>query len=73
MLEFYQIGCFPGITECIDCTHVRIKSPGSDTAEVFHNAKGVFSINVQESCIYSFQHAKQDQMHTNTVQKVGFL
>ncbi|KAH9374441.1 hypothetical protein HPB48_017097 [Haemaphysalis longicornis] len=47
MHTFYMIGGFPGVTGCIECTHVRIKSPGGDTAEVFRNKKGVFSINVQ--------------------------
>ncbi|KAM7301071.1 putative nuclease HARBI1 [Ixodes scapularis] len=44
---FYKIGKFPGVSGCIDCTHVRIKSPGGDDAEVFRNRKGYFSINVQ--------------------------
>lgn len=35
MHAFYMIGGFPGVTGCIACTHVRIKSPGGDTAEVF--------------------------------------
>lgn len=49
MHDFYKIAQFPGVTGCIDCTHVRIKSPGGDDAEVFRNRKGVFSINVQVS------------------------
>ncbi|KAG0425642.1 hypothetical protein HPB47_027195 [Ixodes persulcatus] len=44
---FYKIAKFPGVTGCIDCTHVRIRSPGGDDAEVFSNRKGYFSINVQ--------------------------
>ncbi|KAH8021995.1 hypothetical protein HPB51_020605 [Rhipicephalus microplus] len=28
MVEFYRIAKFSGVTGCIDCTHVRIKSPG---------------------------------------------
>nr|XP_054932629.1 putative nuclease HARBI1 [Dermacentor andersoni] len=47
MTRFYSIGGFPGVTGCIDCTHIPIKSPGGDDAEVFRNRKGVFSINVQ--------------------------
>ncbi|KAG0438434.1 hypothetical protein HPB47_017016 [Ixodes persulcatus] len=47
MLDFFALAKFPGVTGCIDCTHVRIKSPGGDDAEVFRNRKGVFSINVQ--------------------------
>uniref|UniRef100_A0A6B0V8K9 Putative nuclease harbi1 n=1 Tax=Ixodes ricinus TaxID=34613 RepID=A0A6B0V8K9_IXORI len=47
MLEFYQIGNFPGVSGCIDCTHVKIKGPGGPDGEVFRNRKGFFSINVQ--------------------------
>ncbi|XP_050024566.2 putative nuclease HARBI1 [Dermacentor andersoni] len=47
MRDFYEIAHFPGVTGCIDCTHVRIKSPGGDDAEVYRNRKGVFSVNVQ--------------------------
>ncbi|KAM7302232.1 putative nuclease HARBI1 [Ixodes scapularis] len=47
MLDFFALAKFPGVTGCIDCTHVRIKSPGGDDAEVFRHRKGVFSINVQ--------------------------
>ncbi|XP_070377277.1 putative nuclease HARBI1 isoform X2 [Dermacentor albipictus] len=45
--RFYNIAGFPGVTGCIDCTHVQIISPGGDNAEVYRNRKGVFSINVQ--------------------------
>ncbi|KAG0432446.1 hypothetical protein HPB47_020834 [Ixodes persulcatus] len=47
MHDFYKIGKFAGVTGCIDCTHVRIKSPGGVDAEVSRNRKGYFSINVQ--------------------------
>ncbi|KAH7968614.1 hypothetical protein HPB52_010132 [Rhipicephalus sanguineus] len=47
MEEFYKIGKFPGVSGCIDCTHVPIRSPGGDDAEVYRNRKGYFSINVQ--------------------------
>ncbi|KAG0431361.1 hypothetical protein HPB47_021851 [Ixodes persulcatus] len=47
MLDFFALAKSPGVTGCIDSTHVRIKSPGGDDAEVFRNRKGVFSINVQ--------------------------
>ncbi|XP_070377009.1 putative nuclease HARBI1, partial [Dermacentor albipictus] len=47
MSEFYKLGKFPGVSGCIDCTHVPIKSPGGDHAEVYRNRKGYFSINVQ--------------------------
>ena len=47
---FYAIGQFPGVVGAIDCTHVRIQSPGGDDAELFRNRKGFFSINVQAIC-----------------------
>lgn len=47
MTRFHNIGGFPGVTGCIDCTHVPIDSPGGDDAEVYRNRKGYFSINVQ--------------------------
>lgn len=45
--QFYNIAHFPDVTGCIDCTHVPIKSPGGEFAEVFRNRKRTFSINVQ--------------------------
>lgn len=53
MRDFYKIANFPGVTGCIDCTNVRIKSPGGDEAEVFRNRKGVFSVNVQASSLFA--------------------
>ena len=47
---FYAIGHFPGVVGAVDCTHVKIQSPGGDTAELFRNRKGFFSINVQAIC-----------------------
>ncbi|KAH8026624.1 hypothetical protein HPB51_022599 [Rhipicephalus microplus] len=40
MVEFYRIAEFPGVTGCIDCTHVRIISPGGPNGEVYRNRKG---------------------------------
>ncbi|XP_022902595.2 putative nuclease HARBI1 [Onthophagus taurus] len=45
--EFYDIARFPCVIGAIDCTHVRIQSPGGEFAENFRNRKGYFSINVQ--------------------------
>ncbi|XP_040075008.3 uncharacterized protein LOC115324640 [Ixodes scapularis] len=53
MMDFFALAKFPAVTGCIDCTHVRIKSPGGDDAEVFRNRKGVFSINVQVTIVQS--------------------
>ncbi|KAH9367259.1 hypothetical protein HPB48_013618 [Haemaphysalis longicornis] len=49
--DFYKIAKFPGVTGCIDCTHVRIKAPGGPNGEVYRNRKGYFSINVQVSSL----------------------
>ncbi|XP_046398940.1 putative nuclease HARBI1 isoform X1 [Ischnura elegans] len=45
--SFYAMASFPGVVGCIDCTHIPIKSPGGDLAEVYRNRKGWFSMNVQ--------------------------
>ncbi|XP_018402026.1 PREDICTED: putative nuclease HARBI1 [Cyphomyrmex costatus] len=47
---FYNISKFPRVIGAIDCTHVKIQSPGGEEAEVFRNRKGFFSINVQVVC-----------------------
>ncbi|KAK5650419.1 hypothetical protein RI129_001448 [Pyrocoelia pectoralis] len=46
-LAFYNIARFPRVIGAIDCTHIRIQSPGGDNAEYFRNRKGYFSLNVQ--------------------------
>jgi len=38
---------FPKCIGAIDCTHVKIISPGGLDAEIYRNRKGYFSINVQ--------------------------
>ena len=48
--QFYEIASFPNVVGAIDCTHVPIKSPGGDYAELFRNRKGYFSLNVQMIC-----------------------
>lgn len=47
---FYKIAKFPKVIGCIDCTHIRIQSPGGENAEIFRNRKGFFSFNVQAVC-----------------------
>lgn len=49
MRDFHEMAQYPGVTGCIDCTHVRFNSPGGEDAEVFRNRNGVFSVNVQVS------------------------
>ncbi|ERL89229.1 hypothetical protein D910_06603, partial [Dendroctonus ponderosae] len=50
MRNFYDIARFPHVIGAIDCTHVKIVSPGGTDAEVFRNRKSYFSINVQGIC-----------------------
>ncbi|KAK5646025.1 hypothetical protein RI129_004489 [Pyrocoelia pectoralis] len=47
---FYNICKFPRCIGALDCTHVRIQSPGGENAELFRNRKGFFSFNVQALC-----------------------
>lgn len=44
---FVNIAGFPRCIGAIDCTHVKISSPGGDISENFRNRHGFFSINVQ--------------------------
>ncbi|XP_031334620.1 putative nuclease HARBI1 [Photinus pyralis] len=46
---FYMISRFPKCIGAIDCTHVKIISPGNN-AEIFRNRKNFFSYNVQAVC-----------------------
>ncbi|XP_067124817.1 putative nuclease HARBI1 [Centruroides vittatus] len=45
--DFFHLSGFPCVYGAIDCTHIPIQSPGGETAELFRNRKGYFSINVQ--------------------------
>lgn len=47
---FYEISRFPRCIGAIDCTHIKIQSPGGEQAETFRNRKGFFSLNVQVIC-----------------------
>ncbi|XP_063223384.1 putative nuclease HARBI1 isoform X2 [Bacillus rossius redtenbacheri] len=49
-MDFYNIARFPKVIGAMDCTHVRLQSPGGDNAEMFRNRKGYFSLNVQAIC-----------------------
>lgn len=46
-VQFYDIARFPRVIGAIDCTHVKICSPGSLIAEQFRNRKNYYSLNVQ--------------------------
>lgn len=48
--RFYEMARFPNVIGALDCTHVRIQSPGGDNAEYYRNRKGYFSWNVQTVC-----------------------
>ena len=47
---FYAKKGIPGVIGAIDCTHIPIKKPSGDIAELYRNRKGFFSINVQVAC-----------------------
>lgn len=44
---FYRIAAFPRVIGALDCTHVKIQSPGGEHAELYRNRKTWFSLNVQ--------------------------
>lgn len=46
-LDFYRIASFPRTVGAIDCTLVKIQSPGGEDAEIFRSRKGFFALNVQ--------------------------
>ncbi|KAJ8882048.1 hypothetical protein PR048_018536 [Dryococelus australis] len=48
--KFYEIASFPRVKGAMDCTHVRIQSPGGDNSELYRNRKGCFSVNIQAIC-----------------------
>lgn len=47
---FYRLAKFPRVIGAIDCTHIKIISPGGENAENYRNRKGWFSINTQAIC-----------------------
>jgi hypothetical protein len=47
---FYMQHGFPCVIGCIDCTHVRIISPGIPEERDYVNRKGFHSVNVQVTC-----------------------
>ncbi|KAJ8983281.1 hypothetical protein NQ317_010531 [Molorchus minor] len=44
---FYNIARFPRCIGAIDCSHIKIQSPGGNNAEIYKNRKQFFSLNVQ--------------------------
>ncbi|XP_046986148.1 putative nuclease HARBI1 [Schistocerca americana] len=47
MYGFSQLDRFPGVLGTLDCTHIRIQSPGGHNAELFRNRKSYFSFDCQ--------------------------
>ncbi|XP_049816574.1 putative nuclease HARBI1 [Schistocerca nitens] len=47
MYDFSQLDRFTGVLGTLDCTHIRIQSPGGHKAELFRNRKSYFSFNCQ--------------------------
>lgn len=45
--EFREVASFPHTIGAIDCTHVKIQSPGGRQAGFFRNRKSFFCLNVQ--------------------------
>uniref|UniRef100_A0A8D8QLB9 Nuclease HARBI1 n=1 Tax=Cacopsylla melanoneura TaxID=428564 RepID=A0A8D8QLB9_9HEMI len=45
--KFYALKQFPGVSGCVDGTHIPIYSPGGENAEIYRCRKGFFSLNVQ--------------------------
>lgn len=50
MYDFFTLAGFPRVVGAIDCTHIKITSPGGNNSEMYRNRKGYFSINVQMVC-----------------------
>ncbi|KAJ3653970.1 hypothetical protein Zmor_013188 [Zophobas morio] len=48
--QFHTIARFPKCIGALDCTHVKIASPGGEEPEIYRNRKGFFSMNVQVIC-----------------------
>ncbi|XP_042876219.1 putative nuclease HARBI1 [Penaeus japonicus] len=48
--QFAEIAGMPGVIGCIDGTHIPIRSPGGDNAELYRCQKGYFSLNVMGVC-----------------------
>ncbi len=48
--NFFNIASFPRVIGALDCTHIKIQSPGGEEAEIYRNRKGYFSINTQMIC-----------------------
>lgn len=45
--DMFAFAKFPKCIGSIDCTHIKIQSPGGPNAEYYRNRKGFFSLNIQ--------------------------
>ncbi|XP_054709044.1 putative nuclease HARBI1 [Uloborus diversus] len=45
--KFFEKFGFPSVIGALDCTLIRIKSPGGERAETYRSRRGKFSLNVQ--------------------------
>jgi hypothetical protein len=45
--DFYEIAGFPNVLGAVDCTHIKVQSPGGDHVELYRKRKSWFSINTQ--------------------------
>lgn len=48
--NFYNIARFPRCIGALDCTHIKIQSPGGDQAELFRNRKQFFFVKCANTC-----------------------
>lgn len=48
---FFALAKFPRVVGAIDCTHIRIQSPGGNNAENFRNRKGSL---IAVNCLHFF-------------------
>lgn len=44
-VAFYEATGFPGVTGCIDGTHIKIFAPPPHMRHLFYNRKGFYSLN----------------------------
>ncbi|GFY76671.1 nuclease HARBI1 [Trichonephila inaurata madagascariensis] len=45
--KFYRQFGFPGVYDALDCSLIKIRSPGGSLAKTFRCRKGFFALNVQ--------------------------
>ena len=48
--QFHRLCRIPGVTACVDGTHIPIQSTGGPYSEVYRCRKGYFSMNAQVVC-----------------------